>query len=404
MDGISFKVVTTIKDWDRLNVEWNELLQRSSSQEIFLTFEWLRTWWKYFGRGKLSIIIVRNTLNIVAIAPFYIVNAGPVRILKFIGTGISDYGGVLIDNRFDAYEVLGAMFEFMNSHLKYHVIDLKELQEHSPLYLYFRKNSSNSIAAGRNIVFIEETAKCVYLPLEDLSLEDLPLSALSSGDPLFGGQCRFKGSIDKKAAARERSRENKLAKEGTVTFSIVKKTDECLLEALYDMHIKRWEKDKKRSMLINSEYREFYREISGLFGRNGWLTWHVLKVKDKPIAISLGFTCFNKFYGYLLSYSIEHAAFGPGKILQKHIVESTMSCGLREIDMLRGSESYKYKLSKRERTNYRIFIAKRNLIGIACFKCLIAKKKLHRIFLICAAFWNKVSIVIKKVNILWKHK
>ena len=38
-------------DWDRLESGWNELLEASASKTIFLTWEWLRSWWSAYGRG-----------------------------------------------------------------------------------------------------------------------------------------------------------------------------------------------------------------------------------------------------------------------------------------------------------------------------------------------------------------
>src|SRR5437867_2771593 len=56
-------IIETIKEpegFERLKQEWNELLQNSTSDCLFLTWEWLWSWWKHLAEGrKLFIITVR---------------------------------------------------------------------------------------------------------------------------------------------------------------------------------------------------------------------------------------------------------------------------------------------------------------------------------------------------------
>ena len=56
--------VETIQDdegFTRLRPEWEELLAASPSDTVFLTWEWLHTWWAHFaGRRRLLILAVRE--------------------------------------------------------------------------------------------------------------------------------------------------------------------------------------------------------------------------------------------------------------------------------------------------------------------------------------------------------
>ena len=55
--------VETIDDgpgFAKLKPEWEDLLESSASQCLFLTWEWLHTWWKHLAADRqLSILAVR---------------------------------------------------------------------------------------------------------------------------------------------------------------------------------------------------------------------------------------------------------------------------------------------------------------------------------------------------------
>src|SRR5947199_381527 len=85
--------------FDDLGEEWNRLLAASSADCLFLTWEWLRTWWSHFStRRELRIVTVRQGGELVAIAPLT-VRPGfarryyPFPALEFLGAGTigSDY-------------------------------------------------------------------------------------------------------------------------------------------------------------------------------------------------------------------------------------------------------------------------------------------------------------------------
>src|SRR5262245_39607777 len=99
--------VEIIRDTDgllRLEAEWNELLADSHSDCIFLTFDWLATWWRHFHAGcELSLITVRSDGRLLAIAPFIRCRwrRSPLRLmpaLEFMGiAGVaSEYLDVII--------------------------------------------------------------------------------------------------------------------------------------------------------------------------------------------------------------------------------------------------------------------------------------------------------------------
>jgi hypothetical protein len=54
-----------------LAAEWNELLERSLSNTLFLTYAWVTTWWSVFGLDhRLFVLVARVGKDLVGVVPF----------------------------------------------------------------------------------------------------------------------------------------------------------------------------------------------------------------------------------------------------------------------------------------------------------------------------------------------
>ena len=64
--------VTTPEGFASLHAPWNRCLATSSNNTVFLTWEWLYTWWEiYSSRKRLSILLFHDEGGeLVGIAPF----------------------------------------------------------------------------------------------------------------------------------------------------------------------------------------------------------------------------------------------------------------------------------------------------------------------------------------------
>src|ERR1700689_2475253 len=97
--------ITNTVEFDSLRAEWNALLERSSANGVFLTWEWIRTWWTHLAeRHKLSIAAIRSEGRLVGIAPLAIRPAAIKRLFlfscgEFLGSGTagSDYLDLIVE-------------------------------------------------------------------------------------------------------------------------------------------------------------------------------------------------------------------------------------------------------------------------------------------------------------------
>ena len=96
MKPISLRVVKTLRAFYRLRQEWDSLLNTSPQGTIFLTHEWLGSWWSVFGKGRrLRVLLAYNQEGrLVGGVPFYIrlrwvKRLLPIREMRFVATGES---------------------------------------------------------------------------------------------------------------------------------------------------------------------------------------------------------------------------------------------------------------------------------------------------------------------------
>ena len=71
MNTTKIRVVTEAEEFASLKTVWNHLLQRcDTNNSIYLTHEWLSTWWRYFRQGKkLNILLIEQGNQVIGIVP-----------------------------------------------------------------------------------------------------------------------------------------------------------------------------------------------------------------------------------------------------------------------------------------------------------------------------------------------
>ena len=119
-----------------MSLEWNSLLEKSNVFSVYLSWEWLYTWWEIFGKTQnweLFIVTVRENGELVGIAPFIkrqikvlgIINRISI---EFLGTGedekdevCSNYLDIIV--KANSKEVYDLIFEHMEEGLKKKILE-----------------------------------------------------------------------------------------------------------------------------------------------------------------------------------------------------------------------------------------------------------------------------------------
>ena len=73
--------IESLEDFQRLATDWNVLLSQSRSDCLFLTWEWLYTWWKHLSENRRLFLLRVNSGNeLVALAPLV---RNPAQLTRF---------------------------------------------------------------------------------------------------------------------------------------------------------------------------------------------------------------------------------------------------------------------------------------------------------------------------------
>jgi len=89
-DTIHVQVFNAFNEIAPMQQEWDDFVE-SMGGEIFLTYDWCRVWWNYYGKRRdLLVFVFRNNGSLCGILPMFLekIWLGPVcvRVIKIVGT------------------------------------------------------------------------------------------------------------------------------------------------------------------------------------------------------------------------------------------------------------------------------------------------------------------------------
>ena len=111
---------------------WNKLLQKSETRSVFLTWQWLSSWWECFSDGAtLFTFAVERSGELVGIAPLMVRRTEGARFVEFLGMGSSDYCDVIASDD-DKAEVVRAVWDaLLKRRDRWDRVRLRYLPSHS---------------------------------------------------------------------------------------------------------------------------------------------------------------------------------------------------------------------------------------------------------------------------------
>ncbi len=324
-----------------LEVEWKELLERCERATIYQTWEWNEAWWTVNGRSKrLRLLQIRDRGRLIGIAPFYVSRhlGTPLRRLAFVGNGASDYMDLLApDDR--AAEVCAAIFKHLAASRHYDLADLQQLRPQAHL----REHAERRAHARNTAVRQQEPCPYVTLPAtwDELTqrLGKKMRSNLSYYDRLL----------------------SKTFEDAEVRLVKPEELSEAM-EALFDLHQKRWNAVLLPGVLGGARVQAFQKLVARRMLESGWLRLHVIRVGGKIVSALYCFRFRDHYYYYLGGFAPELSKYSLGTILTAHAIRQAITEGCTEFDFLRGNESYKYRWLPEVRTNARLLISHRSSV------------------------------------------
>ena len=338
--------ISTDKEFHALEREWNTLVQRSPAKTVFLTWEWLSSWWSAYGGGKkLFILLARDASGeCQGIAPLYLERSRRARLLKFLGDGThdSDYLDFIVPREQGA-PVLEAFFE----HLKllqndWDALQLNEMPEASPTLDFLR-----GLREQMRWLFGKEEVPC--------GVRSLPAKWEEFLQTL---KPRFRTSV--RACLRNLEQWNG-------AFEVLTSSAETSswLSELYELHSDRWALRKQAGVFANQNKRNFYEGMAQSFLNRGWLHMTRWRVNNAVLACQFGFVYGGTYHLLQEGFDSRCIHVSPGITLRAATIRDLIFRGVHTYDFLGGIGRHKTDWGATEKKSVRLALAPSSAAGYA---------------------------------------
>ncbi len=339
-DLMIIKEVNSFSDVN-LKVIWDSVIERCE-HSIFSTWDWISTWWKYFGEGKQPIILLSEEEGqVIGIAPLmYSVTSAfgiPYGQIELIGTPISDYTDFIIIDKNE--ECMRLFLEYLKAHSeKWSYLKLSNI----------KGDSKNIDALSKLSDKIRPACKCSYFALPNSYDEFLKSLGQSMRRNLRKGS---KELSDNFSVEFVDCSSNDLAKFG--------------IDCVFELHQKRWRARGFPGAFADQVTQSFHREIANKFAEKGWLGLYVLKLSGNPVAAAYGFLDKKKYYFYLQGSDLypRYIKYAVGNQITAYAVSKSIEKGLEEFDFMRGDDAYKDRWHTIPRWNIQLIFPKNKIFS-----------------------------------------
>ena len=306
--------------------DWDRLLADSPADGMFLTWDWLVTWWRHLSvERRLFVVAVRDGGELVALAPLAVRLPGlhsalPYPYLEFLGSGSvgSDYLDVIV-RRGRERESLALLAETLAKEKLF--VELDQVRsEAAAVFDLGRLLSRRGWRTAR-----ETVNECRFITLTGQTFES------------------YLGGLGRAHRYNFRRRLRALERQFEVRFEVVRAEDgrEQALERLLALHGARWRDRGVSNAFHTPAHVAFHRDFSRLVCERGGLRICLLHLDGAPVAALYGFRHRDVFYFYQSGFDPAYSRHSVGLVIMGLAIQSAIEEGAREFDLLQGVERYK---------------------------------------------------------------
>lgn len=332
----------TLTQLDALEKEWTDLIAGIPDAPVFLTWEWIGTWWLYFGHDReLWLLTARDRQgSLVGLAPLmreaHRKGGVKLRTIAFIGTGLVFPVHLnILAHTSNQEEVLQAFLDYLFSQSdQWDVISLASVAQESSLI--------NLLATGDGRIRTGSQVISPYIPLP-------------------GSWEIYLKTLNKKLRRNLRYFRSKLEDDypGSVDFNCVTDSQELpvVMKKLEELNRNRWHADGLSSAFDDPAFCSFHLSMARLALDKGWLRLYQLTVLGRVIALYHCFRFHDRVYAYQMAFDIDWHGYSPGRLLIAYGIQSSIEEAACELDWLAGKHDYKLAWTDLVRVEYEILFS-----------------------------------------------
>jgi CelD/BcsL family acetyltransferase involved in cellulose biosynthesis len=334
--NIQVKVFDSFDELAPLQKEWDDFIERAS-EDIFLTYDWCRVWWKYYGKGReLSVFVFRDNENLVGIIPIFSekIRLGPtaVKAAKIVGSDFTpiQFRLPLMDN------YMPTVIKKFSELISKHNFDIIHIGPIAGLYDHFDelKDCLTECFGGSHLVSAENNNVQCYFRLTE-SWEKY-LSALNGSERR--NIRRNENKLQKMLSERKESLVTNFADEDSFPE---------YFGDFVGMHQSYWQKQGQMGHFEDWPFaRAFHQEAASLQLKRGRLRLLQLRAAGHTLCYGYGF----KFGNMLIFFIDAHSApelftgISIGQICFGAMTKKAILENIGWVDSMRGNYEHKRRL------------------------------------------------------------
>lgn len=334
-------------EFARMRQRWNNLLRQSAADSVFLTHEWLFTWWQLFGRkNQLFIILVWTEEDeLVGIAPFFIENRavpllGHIRMLSFIGCNQAapDFLGLILKPGWQLRAIAEIARQLEAHRQEWDLMALESL-------LCQRADNDHFISTliqSRRLLRLRCDLHCPYIDLPG-SMEEYLLRFSPKHRKNIQRAARRISSLSGAAFYEPQNLQEAAA----------------LLQRLYALHALRSEAAERDSSFTDPDFQTFHNQLVKTAFAAGMVKLFALRIGAAAEAVLYGFFYRQRFYFYQTGFNPVYDHESIGSVILYHAIERAIALGCLRFEFLRGEEAYKYSWTREEEELQHIYLFRR---------------------------------------------
>jgi len=299
-----------------LDAEWQELLTHSSSNHIFFTPQWLKSWWQVFGRGcEFTLLSIYDGSLLVGIAPL----KGKDNALSFIGSSdVCDYMDFVVRNRYEDY-FLSRFMDYLDQ------TDWKNLELDSVL--------PDSITLRFLAPFMRQKGYQVEISQTNVS----PQLFLPADWEDYFSLLKTKDRHEIRRKLRRLERGN------AVTYLTVTEPEQMppAMESFFRLFQL---SNPGKANFMTGQKREFFATMVSSLAEKGNIRLSFLEVEGVRNSATLCFDYNKDIYLYNSAYDPAYSSLSVSLMLEVYDIQDAIKNGKKRFDFLSGNEPYKYDL------------------------------------------------------------
>lgn len=357
-EEITCSVYSSFQEIADLREEWDSFVE-SAQGDIFLTFDWCRLWWQYYGSGReLRLYIFRNSCEIVGIIPFFFEKVWLcfifIRVGKIVGSDFT-LAQFSLPIRPQYLDLCVRCFLEAIKPIHWHLLSIGPLAG----------LSANTEALKNALCRFSNNA-------ERITIRDEGVQTYYKLQPTWEKYLASLGKRHRQEIVHKYRELGRTTSNGLADLKVIPADEKNLnsfFKAFVDLHEAHWRKLGKLGHFGDWPAAfDFHRDMAVFQLARGRLRLLGIHLRSDVLGYEYAYKFGDKYYGILNARTEDNIynKIGIGAIIHSEHVKGGISEKIAYIDSMRGKYEHKLRLGGELFTMKNISVIKKGIINSFC--------------------------------------